>query len=898
MHYPTEQNQKNTNLFFKNLFIFIIVMGVHSIQLSGQTNLYKITGHVQTLDKREPLHMVNIFLANTSLGTTTHKDGKFTLERIPPGRYTLIVSMMGYKLHKENIVVSPEGKSNYNFILAQKTLMGQTVTVTADKLPNWDKDLEYFKELFLGISDIAQKCEILNPEVLCLKRNSDGDFSATATYPINIKNHTLGYKITYHLDHLIYTTSGNLSFTGDAQYESMHAENSGQSNKWEKARDKVYRGSLQHFYSSMAAKRSMAEGFRVTRYSSWPQPGVKPTITDLDPDQLCLPASQYYEALLHLPRYIQITYIRTNESEWYYKAIKQSPSWYLTSMLEVHSSPLIVNRCGRPISPLTATSYGYWAYLSLADKLPLNYTPIRTNPVRDDIIWKNLTISITSNIETSSPVTLIKLASRQAVADSLYTATANLYAGLERLGNHTYADTLMKTMWDILSDSEKKIFEKSDNKGRNLLQAWQQRDPSPATPENERFIEHMQRFDYAKKYFRSKHQSRGYDDRGMIWIRYGKPYDRVRAINPRICHPNESWLYTRYNSPVLFDFIKYPANYTLRGPVWPSILPASLVSDTTYVLEAKKEWCDLRTSFHPEYLKENGLIYTPLNEQQEFLPQIKSWLAHNHTIEGKIQYARFIKNNMTCLEFYYALPFSQLALKDDSLANTIDLRLSYKVYDDTMAVFEQADKIGKLPFKQDYINKELDYQGQLNLKIPPGAAQCAFSMSSLNNGGVFRQAFQTEGYDATLSDLFLSDIQIASKVEPAPPKYHVSLEPFIKNGLLIKPYAYNEIDPNNILYLYYEAYNLTLNEQGGSHYETSYTLKTNEGFFSRINPFKRRRASVSSSIVQSGGDRMESIYFAIDFGSLKSGNYYVETCVKDLLSGKEARSIRSLCILK
>lgn len=60
---------------------------------------------------------------------------------------------------------------------------------------------------------------------------------------------------------------------------------------------------------------------------------------------------------------------------------------------------------------------------------------------------------------------------------------------------------------------------------------WQRRDPTPATPGNERLVEHYRRVLYAMQHFSTGHKP--WDRRGEIYIRYGEPAHKSRSGNVR-----------------------------------------------------------------------------------------------------------------------------------------------------------------------------------------------------------------------------------------------------------------------------------------------------------------------------------------------------------------------------
>ncbi|RMD59152.1 GWxTD domain-containing protein, partial [Candidatus Parcubacteria bacterium] len=102
----------------------------------------------------------------------------------------------------------------------------------------------------------------------------------------------------------------------------------------------------------------------------------------------------------------------------------------------------------------------------------------------------------------------------------------------------------------------------SAHPGRVLERYWRGEDPTPATILNERLIEHLQRVGYAVKWYPAG-LARGFDDRGMIYVRLGKPGGKVSAgvtgIDPKRNYnflPHEVWFYEQIASDLFFPFVK------------------------------------------------------------------------------------------------------------------------------------------------------------------------------------------------------------------------------------------------------------------------------------------------------------------------------------------------------
>jgi hypothetical protein len=79
----------------KKLFLTIIFLLPLLLLAQGKG---RIVGTVTDAKSGEPLPGVNILLKGTYYGAATDFNGKFRIEDIAPGTYTVSVSLIGYKL--------------------------------------------------------------------------------------------------------------------------------------------------------------------------------------------------------------------------------------------------------------------------------------------------------------------------------------------------------------------------------------------------------------------------------------------------------------------------------------------------------------------------------------------------------------------------------------------------------------------------------------------------------------------------------------------------------------------------------------------------------------------------------------------------------------------------------
>ncbi|MFT4032653.1 MAG: carboxypeptidase-like regulatory domain-containing protein [Siphonobacter sp.] len=372
----------------------------------------ELKGKVIDEKTNQPLEMVSVFVNTTTIGTVTNAKGEFSLS-IKPGRYELIVSIVGY----EPIVYALEApfSAPLLFKLRSKTYALKTVSVKAKRDASWYDNLQVFKENFLGRSEVARKCVLLNPDNLVIVFHPHtGLLEVSSEEPLEIENPELGYKIHYTLVEFKYfMKEGYVTFLGYQNYEPMKAGKSRQ-RKWDKNRQKAYRGSTMHFVRALRAEKLEQEGFNLRRLLRIPNPNrpteaefealrarlrTRGTITSPnDPDQVMLskaslpkiiekldttrvPYTDYLihsgeDMLMRFKGYFQVVYTGEKEEPAYVHFTSGSrprqPS-FQTSVFYLRADQVILEKNGSITPPLDIMFEGYWGWEKLGDMLPLDY---------------------------------------------------------------------------------------------------------------------------------------------------------------------------------------------------------------------------------------------------------------------------------------------------------------------------------------------------------------------------------------------------------------------------------------------------------------------------------------------------------------------------------------------
>ena len=93
------KNLHFTKLVFTGLFIFLA-----AIAAMAQDN--SIKGFVYEEVTGEPMMFTNVYLKGTTFGGSTNENGYFNINRIPDGKYTLLITSVGYDTISEVISVA------------------------------------------------------------------------------------------------------------------------------------------------------------------------------------------------------------------------------------------------------------------------------------------------------------------------------------------------------------------------------------------------------------------------------------------------------------------------------------------------------------------------------------------------------------------------------------------------------------------------------------------------------------------------------------------------------------------------------------------------------------------------------------------------------------------------
>ncbi len=92
----------------------------------------QITGKVIEAESKTPLPGANLLLVGTNRGTVTDVDGRFSIQRVAPGAYSLKVTFIGYEDTTKEINITEKQTTTVNFGLLASILEGERMEVIGE----------------------------------------------------------------------------------------------------------------------------------------------------------------------------------------------------------------------------------------------------------------------------------------------------------------------------------------------------------------------------------------------------------------------------------------------------------------------------------------------------------------------------------------------------------------------------------------------------------------------------------------------------------------------------------------------------------------------------------------------------------------------------------------------
>lgn len=278
----------------------------------------------------------------------------------------------------------------------------------------------------------------------------------------------------------------------------------------------------------------------------------------------------------------------------------------------------------------------------------------------------------------------------------------------------------------------------------------------------------------------------------------------------------------------------------------------------------------------------------------------------NYTFPGKplqvpLELLSFkFRQNNDLIELYYGLDGSEVALTEADSGNYIDLTKFVGIYDEKWNVVRNLKRDDKIK-----VNQTLKHWPKFagvdvaRFAIKPGKYHYEIQIKDNTSGklGVFRGDIAIDDY--WQNDLNLSDIILSGKIKPVTNQLK-----FRKEDISYSPHMFTPFHKGEMVGIYFEVYNLLLNNDLETNFRITSTLKPADknnspativsGFFKSI--LGDSKGEVGTSYDYSGKNKDEKIYLNFEIGDKQSGNYQLIIETEDLNSGTKVTKSVNLAI--
>jgi TonB-dependent SusC/RagA subfamily outer membrane receptor len=391
---------------------------------------FSLSGRVINHDDNRPITNVNVFLNNTTIGDKTTNAGIFTLHNVKPGKYDLAISIVGFFSYSETITVNNANSTLPDIYLTPKVTVLNEVKIKPKEDTEWQRNLDLFKNEFLGTSDLVKECKIINPELLDLSYDEKTQIlTAKSVDFLIIENKALGYLIKYLLSNFNYNQNAKqFLYEGSVFFEELKGT-AAQKEQWKERREDIYANSITHFLHASLNNKLSQEGFLVLRFLTNPERPPDSVISQrikiftlLKDKHEYRDSLSFWEKKSKLPRLLpqQVPVALTGEDiiektnkpglyvfgygkDALYVIYDKSRQFKATSLSHLYtqnntSNTLVIfntpvtyfdNR-GVIINPESLAYAGVWASKRIADLLPVNYEPLQTEPPVDSTLVKKI----------------------------------------------------------------------------------------------------------------------------------------------------------------------------------------------------------------------------------------------------------------------------------------------------------------------------------------------------------------------------------------------------------------------------------------------------------------------------------------------------------------------------
>jgi len=465
----------------------------------------------------------------------------------------------------------------------------------------------------------------------------------------------------------------------------------------------------------------------------------------------------------------------------------------------------------------------------------------------------------------------------------------------------------------VLSDELREIYDHifdSAEKEKWEQKYWKIFDPTPGNEKNEIYEEFVDRFLYAKKYYSNLIAPLLLDDRGKYYLKFGAPGEKITSMGVgKPYRDNETWAYYRFN--LFLDFVNQ-IGFGYREV--PSLLDAITTGPSNLKTPIAANLYVERETLHQRYMSFNSIVDGTAGPMSESLfyqltgqignekkislesapPSDFEFSYDEKRLDAQISSAVFRGNyDQSRVELYYSFPLKHLKFKTGDIAPFESImEMQFTLFNvEFEKIMQREEKLKLFARTEDEIKKRI-YINQHTEELPAGIYNLSFQLESPQSKRIAILRAQLQVRDFATDTLMMSDIQFSPQIREGMQNAR-NLKP---NGIQVVPYIGSVVRRTNPIAVYFELYNLKLNENAKNRFNISYEIRSLAGeqsnaltsaiqFISHLVGGNSEQQTIGSSFESEGNNEFQQIYLSIDFSKFATGPCALNISVTDLISG-------------
>ena len=143
--------------------MYLLKVIIIALMFTSLKSSPSISGFVRDISNGEPISYANVFISNSTIGSTTNRDGYFALSDLQVGKYELNVTMIGFASYKDSVELLTNESVRLDIVLRSQVLESSEILVTAER-QKFQRAIES-SQISLDIRELNSAPAFIEPDV-------------------------------------------------------------------------------------------------------------------------------------------------------------------------------------------------------------------------------------------------------------------------------------------------------------------------------------------------------------------------------------------------------------------------------------------------------------------------------------------------------------------------------------------------------------------------------------------------------------------------------------------------------------------------------------------------------------------------------------------------------------